>query len=128
MAIKGSNSGRKSISARNSSYDATASEDRKSHLNIKIENKKTSHKQETFAKRFTPSTHRSRAGSSAKTKATSMQSLTSSKKSQLNSKTSLIQTQEYNMPSNLNLLADHNLEPIGEEIRNESATSMTILR
>lgn len=92
MAIKGSNSSRKSVSARNSSYDATVSEDKKSQLNIKIENKKTTSKQNAFAKRFTPSTQRSRAGSSAKTKATSMQSLTSSKKSQINSKTSLIQT------------------------------------
>lgn len=32
------------------------------------------------------------------------------------------------MASNINLLADNSLEPIGEEIRNESATSMKILK
>ena len=91
---------------------------------MKIENKKQDN---AFAKRFTPSTQRSRAGSSAKTKATSLQSLTSSKKSGLNSKTSLVQTQEYIISNNL-LLNDNNLEPIGEEIRNESASSMKIIR
>ena len=90
MEIKGSTSNRKSISARNSSYDANPDSNRQETLNLKIENKKTSQNPESIAKKFTPNSQRSRAASSAKTKATSLQSLTSSKKSGLNSKTSLI--------------------------------------
>ena len=55
MAIKGSTSNRKSISARNSSYDANGDSNRQESLNLKIENKKASQNPESLTKKFTPS-------------------------------------------------------------------------